>query len=82
MMSAPLGRGPQLRRLREQQHTTLGARMLDRGAQQRVDQFLQDDLAPHGLRHLEHGGEIKILDRRPDRRGRPGSSRLVAQLRI
>ena len=61
---------------RHDQQTTFGARLLDGGAHERVEQPVQDDLARHGLRHLDHGREIKVLDRRPDRARQPGSSLL------
>ena len=65
------GRGfrlyPLLGPSRKNQQTSLGARLLDRGAHERVDQFFEDDLARDGLRHLDHGREVELFDRRPDR---------------
>ena len=75
------GRGfglhPQLGASRKNQQTSLGARLLDRGAHERLDQLFKDDLARDGLRHLDYGREIQMLDRRP--RSRP-SKRVPALL--
>ena len=49
------------------QQPALGACVLDRRAHQRVDQLLQHDLARDSLRDLDHGREIEVFDRRPDR---------------
>ena len=44
--------------------------------------LLQHDLARHGLRHLDHGREVQVFDRRPDRAGRPGRRLFLAQVRM
>ena len=71
-----VGRGfrldPRLSPARKDQQAALGARLLDRGAHERVEQFLQHDLAGDGLRHLDHGREVEVFDRRPDRARRSG----------
>ena len=68
---------------RHDQQTTFGPRLLDGGAQERVEQPVQDDLARHGLRQLDHGREIKVFDRRSDRARQPGPSLLpLPQLRM
>src|SRR5258708_6779070 len=54
--------------------------MLDSGAHERVEQLVQYDLARNGLRHLEHGREIQMFDRRPDRARRPDYRLFLAQL--
>ena len=65
-------RDPRLRAARKNQQAALGACLLDRGAHERVEQLLQDDLARDGLRHLDHGREVEVFDRRPDRARRSG----------
>ena len=44
-----LGRDPVVAPTRKNQQTSLGARLLDRSAHERVDQFFEDDLARDGL---------------------------------
>ena len=60
-------RDPLLDASRKNQQASLGARLLDRGAHERVDQLFQHDFARDGLRHLDHGREVEVFDRRPDR---------------
>jgi hypothetical protein len=36
--------------------------MLDRHPHERLEQFLEDDLAGHGLRDFEHGREVQVFD--------------------
>ncbi len=69
-------------RLRQDQQAALGAGLLDRGAHERVDQLFQDDLARDRLRHLDHGREVEMFDRRADRAGRPGRRLFRPELRI
>ena len=80
------GRGfrldPLLRAACKDQQAALRPRLLDRGAHERVEQLFQDDLARHGLRHFHHGGEVQMLDRRPDRAGRTRAAFVLPQLRI
>ena len=54
------------------QETAFGARVLDGRAHQGVDQLLQHDLTRYGFGHLDHGGQIQMLDWCLDRRGRIG----------
>ena len=80
------GRGfrlyPQLIASRKNQQTSLSTRVLNRGAHERVDQFLQDDLARHGLRDFDHGREIQVFDRCPDRARRTGHWLFLPEVRI
>ena len=72
MHDHPIGRSGGFRRdplldaSRKNQQASLGARLLDRDAHERVDQFFGDDFARDGLRHLDHGREVELFDRRPD----------------
>src|SRR6516162_10502860 len=52
---------------RNDQETSLGAGVLDGRAQEPVDQLFQNHLAGNGLRHLDHGREVELFDRRLDR---------------
>ena len=65
-------RDPRLGPSREDQQAAFRARLRDRGAHERVDQFLQHHLARDGLRYLDHGREVEVFDRRPDRARRAG----------
>ena len=80
------GRGfrldPLLDASRENQQTSLGARLLDRGAHERLDQFFEDDLARDGLRHFDHGREVEVFDRRRDRARRTGRRLFLSEMRI
>ena len=73
---------PQLIPRGQNQQTSLGAGLLDRGAHERVDQLFQNDLARDGLRHLDHGREVEVFDRRSDRARRAGRWLLPPQVRI
>ena len=64
------------------QHTSLGARVLDRRAHESVDEFLQDDLAGDRLRHFDHGREIQVLDRCRDRARRTRDPLILPQVRM
>ena len=75
-------RDPRLAAGRQNQHASLGARLLDRSAHERVDQFFKNDLARDGLRHLDHGREIEVFDGRRDRAGWIGWRLFRAQVRI
>src|SRR5258708_29875722 len=48
----------------ENQQSSLGACVLDRRAHECVDQFLEDHLTRDGLRNLDDGREVEVLDRR------------------
>src|SRR5215469_12113760 len=48
------------------QQAALSTRVLDRGAHERIDQFLQHDLARHGLRDFDNRSQIQLFDRRAD----------------
>ena len=67
---------------RQDQQTALGARLLNRRAHERVDQFFQDNLARDGLRHLDHGREVEVFDRRRDRARRAGRRLFRPKVRI
>src|SRR5438094_6263780 len=56
--------------------------MLERGAHQLVEQLFQDNCARDRLRQLDHGREVEVFDRRPDRARRTGNSRLIPKLWI
>ena len=58
---------PQLIPSRNNQETSLSARVLDRRAHNPVDQFFQNHLARDCLRDLDYGGQIQEFDRRHDR---------------
>jgi hypothetical protein len=52
---------------REQdEQATLGAGMLDRDPQQCLDELIEDDLAGHRMRSLEHRPDIQLPDGRAD----------------
>src|SRR6266567_1419555 len=56
--------------------------MLDGGAQQRVDQLLEDDLAGNRLRDLEDRREVEMPDGRADGASRVGSWLDRAEVRM
>src|SRR3954451_3330511 len=68
--------------LRQNQPSPVGARVLEGGAEQRVDEVLPHDLAGDRLRDLEDGGELEVFDGRTDRAPRARHRRLVPELRI
>jgi hypothetical protein len=49
------------------QQAPLSTRVLNRCPHERVDQFLQDDLARHCLRDFDHRSQIQVFDRCADR---------------
>ena len=57
----------------QDQQPSSGTRMLDRFHHQRLDQLFEKDLAGQRLRHIDHRGEIQVLDWRSD--GGRGSRR-------
>ena len=65
-------RDPLLSPSRKNQQASLGTRVLDRCAHERVEQLLQHDLARDCLRDLDHGREVEMFDRRRDRARRSG----------
>ena len=70
-------RDAQLVAARQDQQPPLSTGVLNRRTHERVEQFLEDDLAGHGLRDFEHGREVQVFDRCPDRARRsraPASS--------
>ena len=75
-------RDAQLVAARQEQQPPLSTGVLDRRAHERVEQFLQDDLARHGLRDFEHGREVQVFDRRPDRARRRSAGLFRPQVRI
>ena len=52
------------------EHSPLGTCLSHRSAHERVEQPFENDLTGYCLRHLDHGCEIEMFDRRPDRTGR------------
>src|ERR1700754_3789096 len=66
----------------QNQETTLRTCLLQRCSHERVDQSLQDDLARHGLRDFENGGEIQLFDRCPNRARRTGRWPFLPEVRI
>src|SRR5262249_32922149 len=72
----------QLRTARQNEQPTFGARVLDRGAQERLDELVQHDFARDGLRDLEYGREIEVFDRRPDRATRNSGGLYHSQVRV
>ena len=62
--------------------SALCARLLDRRAHDRVDQFFETNLARDGLRYLDDRREIEVFDPRPDRAGRAGRPLFLPELRI
>ena len=70
-------RDPLLSAARKNQQTSFGTCMLERGAHQLVEQLFQDNCARDRLRQLDHGREVEVFDRRPDRAGRTGNGRLI-----
>ena len=77
-----LRRDPWLTATRQDQQAALGPRLLNGGPQDRVDQLFKDDLPRDGLRHFDHGGEIKLFDRRSDRPLRAGCWLVLSQVGI
>src|SRR5882762_4090409 len=61
-----ISRDPLLGLSGENQQSSLGACVLDRRAHECVDQFLEDHLTRDGLRDLDDGREVEVLDRRTD----------------
>src|SRR5258708_19334247 len=66
----------------ENQQSSLGACVLDRRAHECVDQFLKDHLTRDGLRNLDDGREIEVLDRRTDCARRNWRSLLLDEVRM
>src|SRR5580698_8589661 len=67
---------------RQQQQGPLGTGMLDGRAHKRVGQPIKNNLARDGLRHLNHGREVEVLDGRRDRARRSGRRPLRSEARI
>ena len=67
---------------RKDQQTSFGARMLDRGAYERIDQLLKDDLTGHCLRDPDDGCEIEVFDGREDCGCRIGHCTVRSKVRI
>src|SRR6267142_1756430 len=65
---------------RQDEQPAVCAGMLDGGAQQRVDQLLEHDLARSRLRDLEDRREVQMLDGRPDGALRIGRQLLRAEM--
>src|ERR1700736_2808192 len=61
-----VSRDPLLGLSGENQQSSLGACVLERRAHECVDQFLEDHLPGDGLRNLEDGREVEVLDRPTD----------------
>src|ERR1700688_508703 len=73
-------RDPWLVAREQDEQATPRAGMLDRDAQQRLDELTENDLAGHRLRGLEHGPDIQPLDGRANG-GRCGGW-CVAEMRM
>src|SRR4051812_4229853 len=56
--------------------------MLDRDSHQRLDQLFQHHLTGHGLRYLDHGSQIQLVDGRLDRARGTGEGLLVLYRRV
>src|SRR4030088_3189248 len=76
------GSDPWLIAREQDEQATLGAGMLDRDPQQRLDELTEDDLAGHRLRSLDHRPDIQLLDGGADRRRRQRRRRFLAQPRV
>ena len=76
------GREPWLALAHQNEQASFGAGLLEGGAQKRIDQFDEDDLARNSLRDLYYGREVELVDRRPDRVGRPDGGQLILELGI
>src|SRR3979411_1358415 len=60
----------------------LGARMLDRDPHKPLDELVEDDLARHRLRSLDHRSDIELLDGRVDHGCRQRRRRSFARTRV
>src|SRR5258708_14913968 len=75
-------RDPWLVARKQDEQATLGAGMLDRDPQQRLDELTEDDLAGPRLRSLDHRPDIQLLDGCADRRRLQRRRRFLAQPRV
>src|ERR1700688_1623042 len=75
-------RDPGLIAREQDEQATLGAGMLDRDPQQRLDELTENDLARHRLRGLEHRADLQLLDGRANGRGEGCSYWCVAEMRM
>src|ERR1700756_4176691 len=67
---------------RKNEYTPFGTGMLNGRTRQRVDQLLQDDLARHRFRDLDHGRKVQVLDRCKHRAGEGDSPLVHPEVRI
>src|SRR6516165_10209625 len=67
---------------RDNQETSFGAGLLDSRVHEPVDEFFQNHFAGNGLRHLDHGREIEMFDRRFDRTRRSRRTPVLPQSRM
>src|ERR1700722_767616 len=73
---------PLLNTSREKQQPSLSPRVLNRCTHERIDQFLQDNLAGHCLRDFDNGSQIQVFDRGPNGARRTGYGLFLPELRI
>src|SRR5258706_15122895 len=74
--------GPWFVALEQDEQATLGAGMLDRDPQQRLDELAEFDLARHRLRGLEHRSDIQLLSGRANGSGGRCRDWCVAEMRM
>src|SRR5437588_9521690 len=75
-------RDPWLVAREQNEQATLGAGVLDRDPQERLDELTEDDLAGHRLGGLEHRPDIQPLDGRADGSGGRCRHWCVAEIRM
>ena len=68
--------------VQEDEQAPLGPRVLNRGAHERVNQFLQDDLARHRLRDFDNDRQIELFDPCPDGARQSGRWLILPEVRI
>src|ERR1700729_1273183 len=73
---------PLLNTSRKKQQTSLSTCVLKRCTHERIDQFLQDNLAGHCLRDFDNGSQIQVFDRGPNGARRTGYGLFLPELRI
>ena len=75
-------RDPWLVARKQNEHATLGTGMLDRDPHEPLDELVEDDLARHRLRGLEHGPDIQLFDGRTNGSGGRCRDWCVAEMRM
>src|SRR6195256_2885979 len=66
----------------QDEQASLGAGMLDRDPQERLDELTEDDLAGYRLRGLEHRPDVQLLDGRANGTGGRCRDWCVAEMRM